>query len=92
MAMNLFRKDALEGPALIKGLALRTMGNLRVEKLNEYISEPIKICLKDPDPYVRKTAVLCVIKLYELSASLVESLNMIQQLQDMCRYYIYHIN
>ncbi len=41
MVINLFRKDALTGSALIKGLAVRTMGCLRVQKLNEYLSEPL---------------------------------------------------
>ena len=72
MVINLFRKDALQGSALIKGLAVRTMGCLRVEKLNEYLSEPVKACLKDKDAYVRKCAAFCVAKLYELSPEMVD--------------------
>jgi len=67
MVINLFRKDIFQGTALIKGLATRTMGCLRIEKLNDYLSDPLKMALKDIDPYVRKTAVLCVPKVYEVS-------------------------
>ena len=42
MVINLFRKDVLTGTPLIKGLALRTMGCIRVKKLNEYLCEPLK--------------------------------------------------
>jgi len=41
MVVNLFRKDISTGTPLIKGLALRTMGCIRVKKLNEYLCEPL---------------------------------------------------
>jgi len=72
MVINLFRKDIFKGSALIKGLATRTMGCLRISKLNEYLSEPLIQALKDIDPYVRKTAVMCVPKVYEISADIIE--------------------
>jgi len=39
--------------------------------------------LKDSDPYVRKTAAICVAKLYDINAQLVEERNFIQQLRNM---------
>lgn len=78
MVINLFRKDALQGTPLIKGLAVRTMGCLRVQGLNEYLSEPVKICLKDKDAYVRKCAAFCVAKLYELSAETVDKEGLVE--------------
>ncbi len=81
MVINLFRKDALTGSALIKGLAVRTMGCLRVQKLNEYLSEPLIQCLKDKEAYVRKCAAFCVPKLYELSPEIVEQNKLIEILQ-----------
>ena len=66
MVINLFRKDIYQGTSLIKGLAVRTMGCLRIQKLNEYLADPLKKALSDHDPYVRKTAVLCVPKVYEV--------------------------
>jgi vesicle coat complex subunit len=65
MCINLFRKDALnKGNPLLRALAVRTMSCLRVPKLNEYLIEPLKLALSDTDPYVRKTAVLSVPKVY----------------------------
>ncbi|CAK80625.1 unnamed protein product (macronuclear) [Paramecium tetraurelia] len=68
MVIQNFRKDVRksENP-LVRALAIRTFGCLRVPKLNEYLIEPLKDCIQDDDPYVRKTAVLCVPKVYEVS-------------------------
>jgi AP-1 complex subunit beta-1 len=68
MSINLFRKDAAnKGNAIIRALAVRTMSSLRVPKLNEYLVEPLKTAMKDDDPYVRKTAVLSVPKMFEIA-------------------------
>ena len=72
MVINLFRKDVMSGSSLIKGLAVRTMGCLRVKKLNEYLHEPLKISLNDKDAYVRKTAAFCIPKVYELTPEIIE--------------------
>lgn len=47
------------------------MGCIRVDKITEYLCEPLRKCLKDEDPYVRKTAAVCVAKLYDISSSMV---------------------
>ena len=38
-----------------RALAIRTMGCIRVERITEYLCEPLERALKDEDPYVRKT-------------------------------------
>lgn len=73
LAVNTFQKDASDPNPLIKALAIRTMGCIRVEKVTEYLCEPLRNCLKDKDPYVRKTAAICVAKLYDMSPDLVEA-------------------
>lgn len=83
MVVNLFRKDVMKGTPLIKALAVRTMGCLRVHKLNEYLSDPLKDALSDKDPYVRKTAVLCVPKVYDISPELIDRGGFIQIMQKM---------
>lgn len=83
MVVNLFRKDVLKGTPLIKALAVRTMGCLRVAKLNEYLCDPLKEALSDKDPYVRKTAVLCVPKVYEITPYLIDKGGFIQIMQKM---------
>lgn len=73
MAVNSFRKDAKNPTSpLIRALAVRTMGCIRVDRITEYLCEPLKDALRDEDPYVRKTAAICVSKLYDIAPDLVE--------------------
>ncbi len=46
------------------------MGCLRAEKIIDYLSSPLLKALKDENPYVRKTAALCVAKLYDIKPDL----------------------
>jgi AP-1 complex subunit beta-1 len=68
---------------LIRALAIRTMGCIRVDKITEYLCEPLSRCLKDEDPYVRKTAAVCVAKLYDISPELVEDRGFVDTLRDL---------
>jgi len=54
-AVNSFVKDSEHPSPLIRALAIRTMGCIRVEKITEYLAPPLKRALGDEDPYVRKT-------------------------------------
>lgn len=65
-------QDCEDSNPLIRALAVRTMGCIRVDKITEYLCEPLRKCLKDDDPYVRKTAAVCVAKLYDISSSMVK--------------------
>jgi vesicle coat complex subunit len=81
MVVNLFRKDVQnKASPMLRALAVRTMGCLRVPKINEYLAEPLKEALKDTEPYVRKTAVLCVPKVYEVSPEIVEEHGLLDEL------------
>lgn len=83
MAVNTFVKDCEDTNPLIRALAVRTMGCIRVDKITEYLCEPLRKCLKDEDPYVRKTAAVCVAKLYDINAQLVEDQGFLDQLKDL---------
>ena len=72
MAVNTFVKDCEDPNPLIRALAVRTMGCIRVDKITEYLCEPLRKCMKDEDPYVRKTAAICVAKLHDINPNLVE--------------------
>ena len=72
MAVNTFVKDASDGNPLIRALAVRTMGCIRVQQITEYLTSPLLKCLRDEDPYVRKTAAICVVKLYDINPELVQ--------------------
>ena len=68
LAVNTFRKDSREKlNPLIRGLAVRTMGCIGIEAVLDYLIEPLKDSMNDEDPYVRKTAALCVSKIFDIS-------------------------
>ncbi|KAJ7630318.1 armadillo-type protein [Roridomyces roridus] len=83
LAVNTFVKDSDDPNPLVRALAIRTMGVLRAEKIIDYLCDPLQKCLRDENPYVRKTAALCVAKLYDLKPELVIENGFLEQLHDM---------
>lgn len=82
LAVNTFRKDARERVnPLIRGLAIRTMGCIGVEAMLDYMCDPLKESLDDEDPYVRKTAAICVAKLFEVSPQRFDDFRFLQQMK-----------
>ena len=67
---------------MVRGLALRSLCSLRIPEIIEYVSEPIRRSLSDISPYVRKTAVMSILKLYRLMPSLVRDSTMIDTLHE----------
>lgn len=47
---------------LVRGLALRSLCGLKLESILEYVDRPLQKCLTDVSAYVRKTAVMGVLK------------------------------
>ncbi|GMM29666.1 Apl2 protein [Martiniozyma asiatica (nom. inval.)] len=70
LATNTFVVDCQDPNPLIRALAIRTMGCIRVDKMVDYMALPLKKALDDVNPYVRKTAVICVVKLFDLNPQL----------------------
>lgn len=68
---------------MIRALALRTMACIRVERIVDYLCEPLHRTLKDESPYVRKTAVTCVAKLFDISPDLVDENGFLDMLRGM---------
>ncbi|KAF6021399.1 AP1B1 [Bugula neritina] len=83
MAVNTFVKDCDDSNPLIRALAVRTMGCIRVDKITDYFCEPLRKCLKDEDPYVRKTAAVSVAKLHDINGQLVEDQGFLDLLKDL---------
>ncbi|TYZ67229.1 hypothetical protein PybrP1_005988 [[Pythium] brassicae (nom. inval.)] len=83
LAVNTFVKDAADPNPLIRALSVRTMGCIRVDRITEYLCEPLRRCLQDEDPYVRKTAAICVSKLYDINPDLVEEQGFLDMLRDL---------
>ena len=83
LAVNTFVKDASDPNPLIRALAVRTMGCIRVDRITEYLCDPLTRALRDDDPYVRKTAAVCVAKLYDIAPGLVKERGFLEVLHDL---------
>merc|ERR1719437_393174 len=83
LAVNTFVKDSSDSNPLIRALAVRTMGCIRVDRITEYLCEPLRKALRDDDPYVRKTAAVCVAKLYDIAPDLVVERGFLDTLHDL---------
>jgi AP-1 complex subunit beta-1 len=59
------------------------MGCIRVDKIVDYLGEPLRKTLKDESPYVRKTAVICVAKLFDLNSAMCIENGFLEMLQEL---------
>ncbi|KAJ3429320.1 ap-4 complex subunit beta-1 [Anaeramoeba flamelloides] len=66
MAVNTFIKDTENHSPFIRGLALRSMSSLNNTELLEYITPQVIKLLGDNSGYVRRIAVMSVVKLWRL--------------------------
>jgi len=83
MAVNSFVKDTSNVNPLIRALAIRTMGCIRVERITEHLCGPLRKALADEDPYVRKTAAMCVAKLYDIDPAITREQDFLSILLDL---------
>ena len=59
------------------------MGCIRVGKMVDYMEEPLRKTLRDESPYVRKTAAICVAKLFDLNAPMCLENGFLETLQEL---------
>lgn len=85
MCTNTLTKDCANDDPMVRGLALRALCGLNLPQMVEYISEPLRRSLSDGHAYVRKTAVMGVLKLYHLDRDTFESCGFVDILYDMLR-------
>ncbi|KAJ1842609.1 hypothetical protein LPJ73_004702, partial [Coemansia sp. RSA 2703] len=83
MAVNGFEDDVNDPNPLIRAMAIRTMGYIYVDRVIESLIDPLRHCLRDRDPYVRKTAAMAVLKLSMFDRSLVEEEKFLDMLKDL---------
>ncbi|KAK3385685.1 adaptin N terminal region-domain-containing protein [Podospora didyma] len=83
LAVNTFVQDSEDPNPLIRALAIRTMGCIRVDKMVDYMEEPLRKTLRDESPYVRKTAAICVAKLFDLNPSMCLDNGFLEILQEL---------
>lgn len=78
-----FVRDSQHDSPLIRGLAIRTMSAINVEKIAEFLADPLRRSLRDSDPYVRKTAAIAVTKMFTINKAKVEELGILDLLLDL---------
>ncbi|KAK6201136.1 beta-adaptin [Scheffersomyces amazonensis] len=85
LAVNTFVQDTEDPNPLIRALAIRTMGCIRVARMVDYIEIPLSRTLKDDNPYVRKTAAICVAKLFDLNPEICIELGFLDELKSLIK-------
>ncbi|KAI9723601.1 MAG: hypothetical protein M1812_000901 [Candelaria pacifica] len=83
LAVNTFVQDSEDPNPLVRALAIRTMGCIRVDKMVDYMEEPLRKTLHDESPYVRKTAAICVAKLFDLNPTMCLENGFLESLQEL---------
>ncbi|TFK76489.1 Adaptor protein complex beta subunit [Pluteus cervinus] len=78
-----FLQDCNDRNPLIRALAIRTMSYIPLPLVMDNLSENLRHCLKDRDPYVRKTAAICVAKLYAADPRRAEKAGFVELLRDL---------
>lgn len=71
LAINTFLRDMKDPNPKIRGLALRMLCSIKFKGVYEYFANALYESLKDPHPYVRKTAVTALLKVFHLNPKLV---------------------
>ena len=84
LAINTFLKDMKNPNPKIRGLALRSLCSLKFKGAYEYFANSLYDSLKDSHPYVRKTAVIALLKVYKLNPKLISDKD-IDMLYEMIR-------
>lgn len=83
-AMPVLLSDLKDKNPLVRALALRTMSYIHVKNINLALLQPLQTLLNDNDPYVRKTAAMCVAKLHGHDRKLIDDdpqiLNMLRDM------------
>eukprot|EP00731_Ephydatia_muelleri_P023370 Em0015g953a len=85
LTVNTLQKDCRDRNPVVRGLALRSMCSLRIPNIVEYLRDPLQAGLVDRSGYVRKTAVLGVVKLFYVAPEVVTELNLVDILYQMLR-------
>ncbi|XP_046860504.1 AP-4 complex subunit beta-1-like [Xenia sp. Carnegie-2017] len=67
LAVNTLVRDAQDTDFMVRGLALRSIGSLSLASLVEYTKDVVMKGLEDHSTYVRKTAVIGCLQLYQVA-------------------------
>mmetsp|Transcript_13632 Transcript_13632/g.21776 ORF Transcript_13632/g.21776 Transcript_13632/m.21776 type:complete len:910 (-) Transcript_13632:107-2836(-) len=78
-----FQKDAQNPDPLIRALAIRTMGCIRIPKIVDSLASTLKLALRDKDDYVKKTAAICTVKLYDIDSDIIFEGDFVPKLREL---------
>ncbi|KAL0580232.1 hypothetical protein V5O48_001737 [Marasmius crinis-equi] len=78
-----FLQDCNDRNPLIRALAIRTMSYIPIPVVTDALTDNLRHALKDRDPYVRKTAAICVAKLYTADPRRAEKEGFVELLRDL---------
>ncbi|CAJ1418435.1 unnamed protein product [Effrenium voratum] len=81
LAINTLQKDCRDDDPMIRGLALRSLCSLSLANMVEYLQPAVQRALEDVNGYVRKTAVIGVVKLFYISPSVVNETELLPSLK-----------
>ncbi len=77
------QKDAQNPDPLVRALAIRTMGCIRIPKISECLVFTLKLAFRDKDDYVKKTAAVCTVKLFDIDREAVFREGFVAKLRDL---------
>ncbi|MEE6493296.1 hypothetical protein FKM82_016786 [Ascaphus truei] len=85
LAINTLCKDCSDANPMVRGLALRSMCNLRMPGIHEYIQQPVLNGLTDKASYVRRVAVLGCAKMHAQQGDVEVDGSMVNELYSLLR-------
>ncbi|KZV72900.1 Adaptor protein complex beta subunit [Peniophora sp. CONT] len=78
-----FLQDCNDRSPLIRALAIRTMSYIPIPVVIDNLTDQLRHALKDRDAYVRKTAAICVAKLYTADPRKAERGRFVEALREL---------
>lgn len=83
LAINSFVKDCADADPAIRSRAIKVMSSLRVECISEYVLDPLRKLLRDPEAAVRRSAVMAIAKIYDTIPEVAEDFDLAKDLQGL---------
>jgi vesicle coat complex subunit len=85
LGINTLCKDSRDADPMVRGLAIRSLTSLRLPNVVEYVMEPIRKGLVDNSSYVRKAAVMGILKIHHMAPVMIQESDFVNQLYNMVR-------
>ena len=83
LALNTFEKDCRDENPTVRGMALRSLCSLRLKTVVEYVIPCLERGLVDQSAYVRRNAIMGVLKVYHIEKDRIRDSNLVTALQNL---------